>query len=74
MVCYGQVVLGPPGAGKTTYCVGMEMFMKEISRDIAIVNLDFANDSLPYTCAIDVRDFLSLQVGHEPPMPPYLTP
>eukprot|EP01039_Chlorochromonas_danica_P010231 gene10231-11325_t len=61
MTSFGQVIVGPPGAGKTTYCLGMEMFMKEIGREIAIINLDFANEKLPYHCALDVRDFLSLQ-------------
>jgi GPN-loop GTPase len=61
MVLFGQVVVGPPGAGKTTYCDGMQQFMKAMSRRVAVVNFDFANDSLPYECAVDVREFISLE-------------
>lgn len=61
MVVYGQLVVGPPGAGKTTYCHGMGMFARAIGRDARVVNLDFANDVLPYTADIDVRDLICLQ-------------
>lgn len=62
MPIFGQVVVGPPGAGKSTYCLGMHMFCQEIGRKAAIINLDFANDALPYTATLDVRNFLTLQV------------
>lgn len=29
---FGQVVIGPPGSGKTTYCNGMSQFLKLIGR------------------------------------------
>ena len=61
MVLFGQIVIGPPGSGKTTYCHGMSMFLKELERKCDIVNLDFANDKLPYTPTIDVRDLISLE-------------
>jgi len=61
MVYFGQVILGPPGSGKTTYCNGMSMFIEAIGRECAIVNLDFANDVLPYQATIDVRDLISLE-------------
>lgn len=50
-------------AGKTTYCHGMSMFLKEIDRSCDIVNLDFANENIPYTPSIDVRDLISLQTA-----------
>ena len=61
MVLFGQLVIGPPGSGKTTYCHGMSMFLNEINRKTAIVNLDFANDTLPYKATIDVRDLISIE-------------
>jgi len=61
MVFFGQVILGPPGAGKTTYCRGMQMYLTSLGRRCAIVNLDFANDSVPYECSVDVRDLISLE-------------
>lgn len=63
MVLYGQLVIGPPGAGKTTYCYGMSMFLCEIDRNCDIVNLDFANENLPYKATIDVRDLILLETA-----------
>ena len=44
MVCFGQLVVGPPACGKTTYCNGVSQFMEQMGRQVAIVNLDFANE------------------------------
>lgn len=59
---WGQFVIGPPGCGKTTYCFGMQMFMNALNRECAIINLDFANETLPYQSSIDVRDLIKLEV------------
>ena len=64
MVYWGQIVVGPPGCGKTTYCHGVSQFMQQMGRPCAIVNLDFANEQSRegmYECAIDVRDLVSLE-------------
>jgi|TARA_A100001015_G_C15031468_1_gene733507 GTPase SAR1 family protein len=77
MTRYGQVVVGPPGAGKTTYCHGIQQFMQAMGRECAVVNLDFANEhvrgreletdaALPsqrsgYDCVLDVRSLVSLE-------------
>lgn len=59
---FGQVVLGPPGSGKSTYCHGMYQFMSAIGRKSSIVNLDPANESLPYpSCSFDIRDYIRLE-------------
>ncbi|CAH8538003.1 unnamed protein product [Dicrocoelium dendriticum] len=58
---YGQLVIGPPGSGKTTYCAAMADFLTEIGRKVHIVNLDPANDLLPYTCAVDIGDLIRLE-------------
>ncbi|XP_068656364.1 GPN-loop GTPase QQT1 isoform X2 [Aristolochia californica] len=57
---FGQVVIGPPGSGKTTYCNGMSQFLKLVGRKVAIINLDPANDALPYECAVNVEDLIKL--------------
>lgn len=57
---FGQVVIGPPGSGKTTYCNGMFQFLKLIGRKVAVVNLDPANDALPYECAVNIEDLIKL--------------
>jgi GTPase SAR1 family protein len=57
---FGQLVIGPPGSGKSTYCTGMADFLRSLGRRVAIVNLDPANDVLPYECDCDVRELISL--------------
>ena len=44
MPIYGQVVVGPPGSGKTTYCVGMQDYLRQLGRNVWVVNLDPANE------------------------------
>ena len=36
----GQIVCGPPGAGKSTYCDGMIQFFNAIGRKAVLINLD----------------------------------
>lgn len=57
---FGQVVIGPPGSGKTTYCRGMHEFLSGIERKIAVVNLDPANEDPPYQIAVDIKKLITL--------------
>ncbi|KAF8024643.1 hypothetical protein BT93_F1730 [Corymbia citriodora subsp. variegata] len=57
---FGQVVIGPPGSGKTTYCNGMSQFLQFIGRKVAVINLDPANDMLPYECAVNIEELIKL--------------
>nr|CAD7257499.1 unnamed protein product [Timema shepardi]CAD7575097.1 unnamed protein product [Timema californicum] len=36
---FGQLVVGPPGSGKTTYCHVIGEYLKSIGRKVAIVNI-----------------------------------
>ena len=58
---FAQLVVGPPGSGKSTYCNGMQQFMSAIGRKVSVVNLDPANDQISYPCAIDVRELITLE-------------
>ncbi|KXX83400.1 GPN-loop GTPase 2 [Madurella mycetomatis] len=58
---FGQLILGSPGAGKSTYCDGMHQFMGAIGRQCSVVNLDPANDRTNYPCALDIRNFVTLE-------------
>ncbi|CAR28790.1 hypothetical protein ZYGR_0U01490 [Zygosaccharomyces rouxii] len=58
---FAQIVIGPPGSGKSTYCHGCSQFFNAIGRHVAVVNMDPANDLLPYPCAVDIRDFVTLE-------------
>lgn len=41
---FGQLVIGPPGSGKTTYCFAMKEYYEYFDRKCCIINLDPAND------------------------------
>jgi predicted PilT family ATPase len=43
MVLFGQIVIGPPGSGKTTYCFYMKEYYQYFGREVVLVNLDPAN-------------------------------
>jgi GPN-loop GTPase len=58
---YGQLVLGPPGAGKTTYCFKMCELLRKIGRTVVVVNLDPANELMAYKPNIDIRNLVSLE-------------
>eukprot|EP00741_Cyanophora_paradoxa_P008119 tig00001229_g7856.t1 len=58
---FGQVVVGPPGSGKSTYCAGALEVLQGLKRPAAVVNLDPANDNLRYECSLDVRDLVRLE-------------
>ncbi|KAL9180376.1 hypothetical protein ACHAXT_008346 [Thalassiosira profunda] len=47
MVLYGQIAVGAPGAGKTTYCDGMQQYLRLLGRECYVVNLDPANEVPP---------------------------
>jgi GTPase SAR1 family protein len=55
-----QVVVGPPGSGKTTYCAGIKQFLNACGRETVVINLDPANDAVPYACDIDISELVSL--------------
>lgn len=57
---FGQVVIGPPGSGKTTYCQGMQEFLTGLGRKVVVVNMDPANEGLPYPCQVDVSELVTL--------------
>ena len=58
---FGQIVIGPPGSGKTTYCHGLQQYCQATRRKVAIINLDPANDNLPYEAAVDISDLVHLE-------------
>ncbi|KFY34094.1 hypothetical protein V494_07056 [Pseudogymnoascus sp. VKM F-4513 (FW-928)] len=58
---FAQLVVGTAGAGKSTYCDGMQQFMSAIGRKCSVVNLDPANEHTNYTAALDVREIVRLE-------------
>ncbi|EAR85433.1 ATP-binding protein (macronuclear) [Tetrahymena thermophila SB210] len=59
-VFYGQVIVGPAGSGKSTYCHIMQDNAKLLKRNIMVVNLDPAAEHFKYRCDIDIRDLITL--------------
>ena len=60
---FGQVVIGPPGSGKTTYCVGMRQYLEALGRKVAVVNLDPANENYTYPVAADIHELIGLEAA-----------
>lgn len=58
---FGEIVCGSPGSGKSTYCYGKYQLFNALNRPVSVVNLDPANDSIPYPCAIDISSLITLQ-------------
>lgn len=58
---YGQLVIGPPGSGKTTYCQKMMEFYEELGRNCALINLDPANENMNNKAEIDIMSLIKLE-------------
>lgn len=59
---FGQLVIGPPGSGKTTYCTKVSNFYKEkLNRNVEVINLDPANENMVYKPAINILDLISVE-------------
>ncbi|RMZ94640.1 GPN-loop GTPase 2, partial [Brachionus plicatilis] len=61
MTVFGQIVIGPPGSGKTKYCTIMQEFLSNLGRNVFVINLDPANDRLSYDCSLNVFDLINIQ-------------
>ncbi|KAF8014741.1 hypothetical protein BT93_H0517 [Corymbia citriodora subsp. variegata] len=57
---YAQLVIGPAGSGKSTYCSSLYQHCQTIGRTIHIVNLDPAAENFDYPVAMDIRELISL--------------
>ena len=57
---FGQIVLGPAGSGKSTYCKIMQDHAESLKREIVVINLDPAAESFKYNCDIDIRELITV--------------
>ena len=57
----GQLVIGPAGSGKSTYCELMRNHIETLNRRVHVVNLDPAAEHFRYPVAADIRDLISLE-------------
>uniref|UniRef100_A0A7N0T9N7 GPN-loop GTPase 3 n=1 Tax=Kalanchoe fedtschenkoi TaxID=63787 RepID=A0A7N0T9N7_KALFE len=57
---YAQLVIGPAGSGKSTYCSSLFQHCETVGRSMHVVNLDPAAENFDYPVALDVRELISL--------------
>ena len=60
MLYFGQLVIGPAGSGKSTYCEVIQKSALDTKRNILLVNLDPAAENYKYTCDIDIKDLITV--------------
>ncbi|XP_078176355.1 P-loop containing nucleoside triphosphate hydrolases superfamily protein [Carex rostrata] len=62
---YAQLVIGPAGSGKSTYCSSLYDHCVTTRRRIDIVNLDPAAENFNYPVSMDIRELISLDDAME---------
>lgn len=58
---YAQLVIGPAGSGKSTYCSAMAQYGIDSKRTIEVVNLDPAAEHFDYQPIVDIRELIHVQ-------------
>lgn len=56
-----QLVMGPAGVGKSTYCKIMQEHCSNAKRVLHVANLDPASEYFDYEAAFDIRDLICLE-------------
>ncbi|XP_011876793.1 PREDICTED: GPN-loop GTPase 3 [Vollenhovia emeryi] len=62
---YAQLVMGPAGSGKSTYCSVMQQHASDTGKTIDVVNLDPAAEYFDYQPLVDIRDLIHLDDAME---------
>ncbi|KAG9016269.1 hypothetical protein FRB90_003559 [Tulasnella sp. 427] len=62
---FGEIVIGSPGSGKSTYAYGKFQLLSALNRKCIVVNLDPANDPTPYPSAISLSELITLKDAME---------
>ncbi|XP_037729110.1 GPN-loop GTPase 3 [Drosophila subpulchrella] len=57
---YAQIIVGPAGSGKSTYCSLMQQHAMDSKRNIQVVNLDPAAEHFNYNPLADIRELIHL--------------
>ncbi|CAI4223196.1 unnamed protein product [Auanema sp. JU1783] len=58
---YGILVIGAPGAGKSTFCTGLSDIFSQLKREFCIFNLDPANDNNEYDAHFDIKELITVE-------------
>jgi hypothetical protein len=57
----GQLVMGPAGSGKSTYCLEIYKNLISIKNSVNIINLDPSIENLEFPNSIDIRDLVKIE-------------
>ena len=57
---YAQLVCGPAGSGKSTYCSQVAEHCKAVKRQVHFANLDPAAEDFKYKVSLDIRELISV--------------
>ncbi|KAL2003939.1 hypothetical protein VTN02DRAFT_1458 [Thermoascus thermophilus] len=58
---FGVLVMGPAGAGKTTFCSALIQHLQNTRRSCFYVNLDPAAETFSYEPDLDIRELITLE-------------
>ncbi|CAL8237076.1 unnamed protein product [Arctogadus glacialis] len=64
---YAQLVMGPAGSGKSTYCATLVQHAEAIHRSVQVVNLDPAAEHFSYPVMADIRELIQVDDVMEDP-------
>jgi hypothetical protein len=56
-----QIVMGPAGCGKSTYCLEIYKYLISIKNSVKIVNLDPSIENIEYPNSIDIRNLIKTE-------------
>ncbi|EDV92882.1 GPN-loop GTPase 3 [Drosophila grimshawi] len=62
---FAQIIVGPAGSGKSTYCSFMQQHAMDSKRNIQVVNLDPAAEHFNYSPLADIRELIHLDDAME---------
>ncbi|XP_044754694.1 GPN-loop GTPase 3 [Coccinella septempunctata] len=62
---YAQLVVGPAGCGKSTYCKAMQDHILLMKRKADVINLDPGAEHFDYEPMIDIRELINVQDAME---------
>jgi len=57
---HAQLVMGPAGSGKSTYCETIQKHLENARRTVHVVNLDPAAEIFNYPVSIDIKELITV--------------
>jgi hypothetical protein len=61
---HAQLVIGPAGSGKSTYCDAIRKHCEDIKRTVHVINLDPAAEEFAYPVSIDIKELISVHIDN----------